>query len=318
MGNSIVVTGGAGFIGSYLVERFINDGHDVLCLDNFDNYYNPAIKRDNVTRFKNKENFTLLKGDILDRDMVHKALNGADCVFHLAAQAGVRASVKDPIKVHEINTEGTLNILQAALDCGVKRVVYASSSSVYGTVEYLPFDESHPRVPVSPYGLSKLMAEEYCRIFSEIYGLETVSLRYFTVYGPRMRPDLAISIFANRALQDLPLEIFGPGEKTRDFTYIDDVVCANALAMKCNRGVFNIGSGHRISVKELAELIIQLTGSRSKVVFREDARGDAQHTWANTDRAKAKLGWCSKVGIEEGLKRYIKWLTTRNSPGAKG
>ncbi len=315
---SIVVTGGAGFIGSYLVERLINDGHDVLCLDNFDNYYDPAIKRDNVTRFKNKENFTLLKGDILDHDMVHKALSGADCVFHLAAQAGVRTSVKDPIKVHEINTAGTLNILQAALDCGVRKVVYASSSSVYGKVEYLPFDESHPRVPVSPYGLSKLMAEEYCRIFNEIYGLETVSLRYFTVYGPRMRPDLAISIFAKRALQNLPLEVFGSGEKTRDFTYIDDVVCANVLAMKCNRGVFNIGSGHRISVKELAELIIQLTGSRSKIVFRDDARGDAQHTWANTDRAKAKLGWCSKVGIEEGLKRYIKWLTTRNSPGGKG
>lgn len=314
----IVVTGGAGFIGSCLVERLINDGHDVLCLDNFDDYYDPAIKWKNISRFLDRDNFTLLKGDIRDGDLVHRALKGVDCVFHLAAQAGVRASVEDPIKVHEINTTGTLNILQAALDCGVKKVVYASSSSVYGRVEYLPFDETHPRVPVSPYGLSKLIAEEYCRIFNEVYGLETVSLRYFTVYGPRMRPDLAISIFTNRALQNLPLEIFGSGEKTRDFTYIDDVVCANVLAMRSNIGVFNIGSGKRISVIELAELIIQLTGSRSNMVFREDARGDAQHTWACTDRARTELGWCSKVGIEEGLKRYIKWLMTENSPGANG
>lgn len=313
---SIVVTGGAGFIGSCLVERLINDGHDVLCLDNFDDYYDPGIKQNNVARFMDRDNFTLLKGDILDRDLVYKALKGADYVFHLAAQAGVRASVENPLKVHEINTTGTLNILWAALDCGVKKVVYASSSSVYGKVEYLPFDEAHPRVPVSPYGLSKLMAEEYCRIFNEIYGLEAVSLRYFTVYGPRMRPDLAISIFTKSALHNLPLEIFGTGEKTRDFTYIDDVVCANLLAMRSKGGVFNIGSGKRISVKELAEMIIQLTGSRSKIVFREDARGDAQHTWANTDRARGELGWASGVGIEEGLKRYIKWLRTENSPGA--
>ena len=314
----IVITGGAGFIGSHLVERFLNDGHDVLCLDNFDEYYDPAIKWKNIARFLDRDNFTLLKGDIRDGDLVHRALEGADCVFHLAAQAGVRASVLDPLKAHEINTLGTLNILQAALDCGIQKVVYASSSSVYGKVEYLPFDEAHPRVPVSPYGLSKLMAEEYCRLFHEIYGLETVSLRYFTVYGPRMRPDLAISIFTNRALQNLPIEIFGTGEKTRDFTYIDDVVRANVLAVKCKGGVYNIGSGERISIKGLAELIIEQTNSGSKIIFREDARGDAQHTWACTDRARTELGWSSEVGIEEGLKRYIKWLTTENSPGENG
>ncbi len=142
------------------MERFINEGHDVLCLDNFDDYYDPEIKRNNVAPFMAYDNFTLLEGDIQDRDLVQGAFRGVDYVFHLAAQAGIRASVLDPIKVHEINTRGTLNILQAALDGGVKKVIYASSSSVYGKVEYLPFDEAHPRVPVSPYGLSKLMAEE--------------------------------------------------------------------------------------------------------------------------------------------------------------
>ncbi|HON34701.1 MAG TPA: SDR family oxidoreductase [Methanothrix sp.] len=305
----IVVTGGAGFIGSHLVERFVDDGHDVLCLDSFDDYYDPGIKRSNVARFMERRNFTLLEGDVRDRSLVKRALEGAECVFHLAAQAGVRASVIDPLKAHEVNTLGTLNILQAALDGGVRKVVYASSSSVYGKVEYLPFDESHPRAPVSPYGLSKLMAEEYCRLFHEIYGLEMVSLRYFTVYGPRMRPDLAISIFARRALQNLPIEIFGTGERTRDFTYIDDVVRANVLAMKCNGGVYNIGSGERISIKSLAERIIRQTNSRSRIVFREDAPGDAQHTWANTDRAGEGLGWRSEVDINTGLRRYLKWLT---------
>ena len=219
--------------------------------------------------------------------------------------------------MHEINTIGTLNILKAALDSGVKKVIYASSSSVYGKVQYLPFDEVHPRVPVSPYGLSKLTAEEYCRIFNEVYGLKTVSLRYFTVYGPRMRPDLAINIFTRRATQNLPLEIFGSGEKTRDFTYIDDIVEANVLAIKANAGVFNIGSGHRISIKELADLIIKHTESQSKIIFGSNAKGDAQHTWAQTDLAKKTLGWTSKINIDDGIKEYVKWFNSGNTYKAK-
>jgi UDP-glucose 4-epimerase len=312
------VTGGAGFIGSHLVERLLNDGHNVLCLDNFDDYYNPLIKRNNVAPFIDRDNFTLIEGDIRDSNLVQEALRDAEIVFHLAAQAGVRASIENPIRVHEINTIGTLNILKAALDFGAQKVIYASSSSVYGKVQYLPLDEVHPRVPMSPYGLSKLMSEEYCRIFNEIYGLKTISLRYFTVYGPRMRPDLAIDIFTKRASQNLPLEIFGSGEKTRDFTYIDDIIEANVLAIKANAGVFNIGSGQRISVRELADLIIKLTKSQSKIVFSEEAKGDAQHTWAKTERAKDELGWTGKVNIDEGIKKYIKWFSAMNAYRANG
>ena len=237
----------------------------------------------------------------------------ADFVFHLAAQAGVRASVEDPFKTHEVNATGTLNILQASLDSGVRKVIFASSSSVYGKVEYLPFDERHPRTPVSPYGLSKLMAEEYCRIFNEVYGLKTASLRYFSVYGPKMRPDLAINIFTKRALRNLPLEIFGLGKKTRDFTYIDDIVEANVLAMHAGTGAFNIGSGQRISIRELADLVIRSTRSCSEIVFGKDAKGDAQHTWAETERAKRDLGWSPKVTIDEGIVKYINWFKSTNA-----
>jgi UDP-glucose 4-epimerase len=309
----VVIIGGAGFIGSHLVERFLKKGNHVLCFDNFDDYYDPSIKRNNVAPFIDRDNFTLLEGDIRDRNVVDVALEGADLVYHLAAQGGIRASVENPLEVHEINTTGTLNILKSALDRGVTKVIYASSSSVYGKVEYLPFDERHPCAPLSPYGVSKLIAEEYCRVFSEIYGLKTVALRYFTVYGPRMRPDLAINIFTRRAFQNLPLKIFGSGEKTRDFTYIDDVVEASVKAIQAESRVFNIGNGHRITIKGLADLIIAHTGSTSKIVHMKEAKGDAQHTWAAIDRAKRELSWTPNVSIEDGVKRYIDWFRSKNA-----
>ncbi|MCG7848228.1 MAG: NAD-dependent epimerase/dehydratase family protein, partial [ANME-2 cluster archaeon] len=189
-------------------------------------------------------------------------------------QAGVRISVENPGKTHEVNATGMLNMLEAAEDCGVRKVINASSSSVYGKVSYLPFDEEHPNVPISPYGASKLVAEHYCRVFSELYDLETVSLRYFTVFGPRMRPDLAINIFTGKALNNEPIEIFGDGEKTRDFTFIDNIIDANLRAMERGSGVYNIGGGERVSINELAERIVAIMGSESEIIYSESVKGD--------------------------------------------
>jgi len=304
---NVLVTGGAGFIGSHTTEKLLEEGHFVVCVDNFDPYYDPQIKKKNIRPFLDNENFKLIVGDVRDFNLLKEVIQeySIDYVIHEAAQAGVRISVIDPVKPHEVNATGTLNVLRASLDSNVKKVVYASSSSVYGKVKYLPFDEGHPTEPVSPYGVTKLMGEHYCRVFDEIYGLKTVSLRYFTVYGPRMRPDLAISIFTRRALNNEPIEIFGDGSKTRDFTYIDDVVRANLIAMKKGRGVYNIGGGSRISILELAKLIIRLTGSTSKIIFKEDMKGDAMHTWANIEKARRELGWKPEVAIVNGLKRYL-------------
>jgi UDP-glucose 4-epimerase len=311
----ILVTGGAGFIGSHVIDGLL-ETHKIICLDNFDPYYSPRIKRENVAPNLSRENFHLVEGDIKDKALLEEIIceEGVEYVVHQAAQPGVRASVKDPKKVHEVNTIGTLNILQAALDSSVKRIVNASSSSVYGKVSYLPFDEKHPNDPISPYGASKLAAEHYCRVFGEIYGLKTVSLRYFTVYGPRMRPDLAISIFTKKALKNEPIEIFGDGSKTRDFTYIEDAVDATIKALKKGEGEYNIGGGARISIDDLAKKIIETTNSKSGIVYSSNIKGDAEHTWANVERAKRDLGWEPRVGIDEGLSRFISWV--RHTPSA--
>lgn len=311
MAVSFLITGGAGFIGSHIADALLSQGNYVVCMDNFDDYYNSEIKRNNIEHNLGRENYVLIDGDIRDVNLLRKVIqeNSIDYILHNAAQAGVRISVKDPVKPHEINATGTLNILMASLDSGVKKVINASSSSVYGKVKYLPFDEGHPNQPVSPYGVSKLAAEHYCRVFYEVYGLRTTSLRYFTVYGPRMRPDLAISIFTRKALNNEPLEIFGTGEKTRDFTYISDVIHANMCALSKGDGeIYNIGSGNRISVNELANKIITITKSRSGVIHAQSQKGDAEHTWANVEKAEKELRWSPKVIIDEGLTRSIEFF----------
>jgi UDP-glucose 4-epimerase len=304
-----LVTGGAGFIGSHIIENLLREGNEVICLDNFDDYYSPQIKRKNVEPFLENKNFQLIEGDIRDKVLLKELLRAVDYVFHEAAQAGIRISVKDPMKSHEINTTGTLNLLEAALDSDVKKIINASSSSVYGKVEYLPFDENHPNHPVSPYGVSKLMAEHYCQVSEELYGLKNVSLRYFTVYGPRMRPDLAINIFTKAALKNETITIFGDGEKTRDFTFIDDVVKANLICMKKGSGIYNIGSGHSITINDLALKIIEINESESEIVYTDSIKGDAEHTLSSSEKAWKEIGWKPEVTIDDGLGRYAKWIS---------
>jgi len=304
-----LVTGGAGFIGSHIIQRFLQQKDEVICLDNFDPYYDPGIKLKNIEKFRSESHFKVIKGDILDKKLLKMILKDVDYIFHEAAQAGVCFSVKNAMKAHENNATGTLTLLETARNSDIKKIINASSSSVYGKVHYLPFDEKHPTCPVSPYGISKLMAEHYCRIYEELYGLKSVSLRYFTVYGPRMRPDLAINIFTSQALKNEPLIIFGDGNKTRDFTYIDDIIDANMLAIKNGSGVYNVGGGHRVSIQELAEKVIEITHSSSQIIYKEPVPGDVIHTSANTDLIRKELGWNPKTTLEEGLMRYIEWVS---------
>lgn len=303
-----MITGGAGFIGSHIVKKLLDKGYEVICLDNFDEYYDPQIKRKNIETFLENEKFQIIEGDILDKALLKEILVEVDYIFHEAAQVGTRMSVKEPMKYYEINSTGTLNMLEAALDSGVKKIINASSSSVYGEVKYFPFDENHPKNPVSPYGVSKLLAEHYCRVFEEIYGLKTVSLRYFTVYGPRMRPDLAISIFMNAALKNETITIFGNGKKTRDFTFIDDVVRANMRCMKRGSGAYNIGSGYSISINELVSEIVEVTCCKSKIVYEKSIKGDAEHTLSDCKKAYNELKWTPKMTIEDGIKSYLEWI----------
>ena len=309
--SKIIITGGAGFIGSHIAERCVSEGHEVVIIDNLDDYYSPELKKKNVDCVLKNGNATLVQGDITDLDSLRKVIDKyVDYVFHEAAQAGVRISVENPFKPNNINVLGTLNVLQASLEADVERVINASSSSVYGKVEYLPFDERHPTQPVSPYGVSKLAAEHYCRVFYEVYGLPTVSLRYFTVYGQRMRPDLAISIFTEKMMNDEPITIFGDGNQTRDFTYIEDIIKVNMKLLDTNRAdgtVMNIGSGNRISVNDLVEYLKKIIGSSSVVNYTDVQKGDAAHTLANVGVAKELIGYEPSVGIEEGLKRFVEW-----------
>ncbi len=306
----ILVTGGAGFIGSHIVETLLAQGNSVRVIDNFDSYYSPAIKQSNIAPLIAKNgNLELIKGDIRDQKKMKLAVEGIDAIIHEAAQPGVSISVKDPIKTVDVNVNGTTSVLTAARDIGIKTVVFASSSSVYGKIEYLPFDEKHPTVPISPYGASKVACEHLCRVFSELYGIRVPMLRYFTVYGPRLRPDLAINIFTRKSLANEPIEIFGDGSKSRSFTYISDVVEATLLAMeKGKTGPYNIGGEYRITVKDLLQKIMELTDSKSKILYKEDVKGDVEHTMAKNFKAKEELGWKPKVSIDDGLEKYCSWV----------
>jgi len=313
--SKIVITGGAGFIGSHIAEALVQDRHEVVIVDNLDDYYSPALKQRNLDCVRARGDVDFVRGDITDLDLIQNVIDDTvDYVFHEAAQAGVRISVEDPFKPNNVNVLGTLNVLKASLDAGVERVINASSSSVYGRVQYLPFDEAHPTMPVSPYGVSKLAAEHYCRVFYEVYGLPTVSLRYFTVYGPRMRPDLAISIFTRKMLANEPITVFGDGEQTRDFTYIDDIVRVNRRLLETSAAdgyAMNVGGGHRITVNDLVAHLREITGSASEVVYSDKQKGDAEHTLADTSLAGRLVGYRPEVSIREGLGRFVEWYRRR-------
>lgn len=302
-----LVTGGAGFIGSHLVERLLEDGEEVVVLDDFS-----TGRRENLTPFEGR--FRLVEGSITDLDACRDAVAGVDYVFHQAALGSVPRSVADPHRTHEVNATGTLNVLAAAREAGVRRVVYAASSSAYGDTEELPKHEGMVPRPRSPYAVTKLTGEEYCRAFHASYGLETVALRYFNVFGPRQDPEsqyaAVIPRFAAAALGDGQAKIFGDGEQSRDFTFISNVVQANLKA--CTAGekalgqVFNVGAGHRTTINELWERIRELGGG-GRATHLEPRAGDVRHSLASLDRVRDAIGYEPKVDVATGLERTVDW-----------
>lgn len=314
----ILVTGGAGFIGSHIAERLILEGHEIIVIDNFDSYYPTTIKKRNLEEMNKIGKFSFIRGSLENYEFIKKIVDEEriEIIFHEAARPGVRISVVDPLRTHKQNVTPTLNLLSVSVEYNIELFVNASSSSVYGEPSYLPFDETHPTIPASPYGISKLAAEHYATCFFKIYGLPTVSLRYFTVYGPRMRPDLAIFSFTKMIFDNKQPVVFGNGEQKRDFTYIDDVVEANikVLERKPKGEVINIGFGKNISINELLHLIANITGKNIRPEYKEKVKGDVSSTWANIDKAKRILDWRPKTDIETGLINFLRWYkgTTTN------
>jgi Nucleoside-diphosphate-sugar epimerases len=309
----VLVTGGAGFIGSHLAERLVTLGAKVRILDNL-----TTGKRQNLASFAHQ--VELLEGSLTDLATVRKAIAGVAVVFHQGALPSVARSVEDPLTTHQVNATGTLLLLLAAREAKVKRVVFASSSSVYGDTPTLPKREDMPPNPQSPYALSKLIGEQFCRLFWQLYGLETVSLRYFNIFGPRQDPTsqyaAVIPRFITALLRGERPTIYGDGEQTRDFTFVDNCVQANLLAATAEGvagEVFNVGAGKQTSVNELFRLIRSLVGVNDiEPLYAPPRLGDVRHSLADITKARERLGYEPSVLLEEGLERTIAWF--RNSP----
>jgi UDP-glucose 4-epimerase len=303
-----LVTGGAGFIGSHIVKALVGRGKEVRVLDNLS-----TGRLENIEKLLPR--ITLMQADIRDRSAVDKAVQQIDVVLHQAALPSVPRSVKDPVGSHEVNVGGTLSLLEAARRGGVKRFIFASSSSVYGDAAVGRKREDIPADPVSPYALTKHAGEQYCRIYSRLYGLETICLRYFNVFGPHQDPlseyAAVIPAFIRRIRRGEPPVIFGDGEQSRDFTYVDNVVVANLLAVKARGvagGVFNIAGGRGITVNQLARTLGRLMGFKGDAIHVESRPGDVLHSRADISRAREDLGFSVRVGFEEGLQKTVRYF----------
>ncbi len=307
-----LVTGVAGFIGSTLAERLVGDGVDVVGIDCFTDYYARSIKEGNLSGLVNRPGFRFVESRIQDADLA-TLLRDRTHVFHLAAQAGVRKSWGRDFSIYTVNNiEATQILLEAACAMpALERLVYSSSSSVYGDNVAMPMREDALPQPVSPYGVTKLAAEQLCSLYFVNFGVPTVSLRYFTVYGPRQRPDMGFHKFLRATIRGKPIVVFGDGEQTRDFTFVSDAVNANVLA--ATRGVpgrvYNIGGGSRVSVNEVLEMIGRVCDRRPVITVDPAQKGDMRHTYADTTLARADLGFTPTVGLAEGLAAEHQWLT---------
>lgn len=304
----VLVTGGAGFIGSHTVDRLLAEGLEVVILDDL-----RSGRLENINQHVKKRGFCFVRGDVRDSRLVRDLVKDVDSIVHLAALISVPESIEDPLLTNDVNVNGTLNLLKASMDFNVKRFVYASSCAVYGNAKVLPTKEDSPLEPLSPYGVSKLAAEKYVGVFYEVYGLETVCLRYFNVYGPRQAYNDysgVITKFIDRLTKDLPLVVFGDGEQTRDFVYVRDVVEANILALKKEDAAgetFNIGTGVATKINQLASALLEITKkTHLKLKHSKPREGDINHSFADISKARKKLHYDPKVSLKEGLEELTK------------
>ena len=316
----VVVTGAAVYIGSHLVDWLLADGCEVVGVDSFEDYYPRPYKEANLVGAHSSDRFTLVTDNLLalasgdgaggGDSRLAALLADADCVVHLAAQAGVRASWGRSFRIYtENNVLATQLVLEACREAGVPKLVYASSSSVYGDTDQLPMREDANCRPVSPYGVTKLAGEQLCRLYYRNHGVPTVSLRFFTVYGPRQRPDMAFHIFLRALLEGRPLEIYGEGNQTRDFTFVSDIVEGIVLAMQGRDGaVYNLGGGSRVTLLEAIRTLESASGCKAQVKGESVQAGDVKHTWADLSLATDELGYAPQVLLDEGLRREAEWL----------
>ena len=317
--SKIVVTGGAGFIGSHLCEALLGAGHTVVALDNFDDFYDPAVKRRNIEIALASELYTLVEGDIRDERAVAQTVHGdVDVVVHLAARAGVRPSIEQPLLYTDVNVQGTLVLLEACCEKGVSKFIFGSSSSVYGNNEKTPFAESDAvDEPISPYAATKRAGELLCNTYHHLYGIPITCLRLFTVYGPRQRPDLAIHKFARLMVAGQKIPVFGDGTMMRDFTYIDDIIGGIVAAIRRCSGyaTYNLGESCPVSLSELITALEKALDIEA-IIDRQPAQpGDVRRTYADITRASRDLGYQPATDLRAGLARFVNWFREEQAAG---
>jgi UDP-glucuronate 4-epimerase len=315
----ILVTGGAGFIGSHFVEKCLALGHSAAVLDDFNDFYDPAIKRANVAGYAAE--VPIHEADLRDREAVNRVIVGGrfDAIVHLAARAGVRPSIQDPKLYLDTNITGTWHLLEAAREAGVPRFISASSSSVYGVLKTAPFREDMAlTATISPYAATKLAAEQLCSNYSHLYGMRTINLRFFTVYGPRQRPDLAIHAFTRRILEGQPINQFGDGSTRRDYTYTDDIVQGMAACLTFEGDpceVFNLGESQTTTLSELIATIEQTVGKKAIINRMPEQPGDVPLTYADISKSRALLGYDPQTQIAEGIPKFVEWFHSTRRAG---
>lgn len=323
MSNTILVTGGAGFIGSHLCERLVSRGHHVVAIDNFDPFYDESIKRRNLAQLSSEPRFSLVEADIRDPEAVERGIravgiDAADAIVHLAARAGVRPSIEQPLLYSQVNVDGTVAMLEIARRLGARRFVFGSSSSVYGNNEKVPFSEDDAvEHPISPYAATKRAGELLCHTYHHLFGLSIVCLRFFTVYGPRQRPDLAIHKLTRLISEGRPIPVFGDGSTRRDYTYVDDILQGIEGALRVTEDaaprfeIVNLGESETTTLARLIELISGALG-REPVIDRQPLQpGDVERTYADIDRARALLGYAPTTTVEEGIPRFVEWFRSQ-------
>ena len=308
----VLVTGGAGFIGSHVVDSLLRDGFEVTVIDNFDAFYARSSKLANIAAHRDCARWKLVEGDIRGLDAIHSLPHSIDTIVHLAAAAGVRPSIANPLQYQSINVAGTHNLLEFARHRGIGQFVFGSSSSVYGVNPNVPWSEAdHVLQPISPYASTKVSAELLGHVYAHLHGIRFVALRFFTVYGPRQRPDLAIHKFANLMLQRASVPLYGDGSTRRDYTYVEDIVSGIRAGIEYDQTpfeLFNIGNNRTVSLLELVRELEVVLGVPAKIQWLPEQPGDVPQTWADVEKARALLGYEPRTPLRQGLSRFVEWL----------